>query len=79
MGNGAERWVEERRKKQEKLEVSPQRGGGEMSQSLLNGTFGGVVRLHPMENSMPPWPSEGELNTPKDVGRAPRERTDQPD
>lgn len=38
MGNGAERWVEELRKEQEKLEVSPLGRGGEVSQSLLNET-----------------------------------------
>lgn len=68
-GKWAERWVEERRKEQEKLEVSPQGGGGVVSQSLLRGTFGGGgVRLHPMKNasmpgSFPPCPSERGLST----------------
>lgn len=35
--------MEEQRKELEKLEVSPQGGGGEVSQSLLNGTWGGSV------------------------------------
>lgn len=42
MGNGAVRWVEKQRKEQEKLEVSPLGGGGEVSQSLLNGTWLGL-------------------------------------
>lgn len=48
-GKWAERWVEERRKEQEKLEVSPQGGGREVSQSLLNGTFGGGSGFTPEE------------------------------
>lgn len=38
--------MEERRKEQEKLEVSPLGGGGEVSQSLLNGTWWGQASSH---------------------------------
>lgn len=56
VGNGrAERWVEERRKEQEKLEVSPQGGGREVSQSLPNGTFGGGVQASPHEERFNAW------------------------
>ena len=46
------------RKEQEKLEVPPQRGGGELSQRLLNGTpreLGGV-KLHSVGLSLLPHP-----------------------
>lgn len=55
-GKWAERWVEERRKEQEKLEVSPQGGGGVVSQSLLHGTFGGGgCQASPHEECLNAW------------------------
>lgn len=54
-GKWAERWVEEPRKELEKLEVSPPRGGGgEVSQSLQNGTMWGG-QASPHEERLNAW------------------------
>lgn len=76
MGNGAVRWVEKQRKEQEKLEVSPLGGGGEVSQSLLNGTWlglGGAVRLEGSQGEhfkgwlLPSLPQQGRAEYSEDL------------
>lgn len=58
MGNGVERWVEERRKELEKLEVSLGEGrGGESEPPEWDMVGGGGVRLHPMGNASVPGAS----------------------